>query len=62
MPEAEYVLEDTNTPKRGGDDREDSIRREIRAVPETEIESQGHDDGVEENKEPEDEDTTLPCS
>jgi hypothetical protein len=60
MPEAVYVLEDTDTSKSGCDDREDGIRREIRAVPETEVESQGHDDGVEENKKPEDEDTTLP--
>jgi hypothetical protein len=46
MPEAEYVLEDTDTSESGCDDREDGIRREIRTIPETEVESQRHDDGV----------------
>ena len=60
MPEAEDVLEDTDTSQSGCDDGEDGVRRKVGAVPETKVESQGHDDGVEENKEPEDEDTTLP--
>jgi hypothetical protein len=60
MPEAEYVFKDTDTSQSGCNDRKDGIRGEIGAVPETEVESQGHDDRVEENKEPEDEDTTLP--
>jgi hypothetical protein len=60
MPETEYVFEYTDTSQSGCDDGEDGIRREVCAVPETEVESQRHDDGVEENKEPENEDTTLP--
>jgi len=62
MPEAEYVFEDTDTSESGCDDGEDGVRREIGTIPETEVESQGHDDGVEENEEPEDEDTTLPLA
>ena len=62
MPKAEYVFKDTDTSQSGCDDGEDSIGREVGAVPETEIESQGHDDRVEENEEPEDEDTTLPLA
>jgi hypothetical protein len=60
MPETEYVFKDTDTSQSGCDNGEDGVRREVGAVPETEVESQRHDDRVEENKEPEDEDTTLP--
>ena len=62
MPEAEYVFEDTDTSQGGCDDGEDGIRREVCAVPEAEVESQGHYNRVEQDEKPEDEDTTLPLA